>query len=188
LYSNKLLSIDWDYVTGDCSIDQPGCRHPHCGFCEYIKTSRIRGAKNKFDIVWGDEKRDKLLKLKVNKGTPIYVAECHANIMDLIKQYKCPLEVYDYDTHYDSYDEDFRVHCGNWIYHLELLGGKVNCKPSTIDKVDAIFICHSSPWTPRCMDEAFFEFIVKMTKKTKMEAQFIGHRQVSLRNEYKRFI
>jgi hypothetical protein len=106
--------------------------------------------------------------------------------MDVVELFEDWPEVYDYDAHHDDYDDLPSVHCGNWIYHLTHLGGSVSSRPRSIRKVGAIFICHSSPWTPRCMDEEFFQFIQKVSNKTQTNPQFIGHRKVSLRNGYRR--
>lgn len=180
---SKLLSIDWDYVTGDCSEETDYCAHPHCGFCKGISIARGRGNKEHLDVIW-EEKEERLLRLRVYKGTPIFVAECHANIMDIMESFEEWPEVYDYDAHHDAYDNDPRLHCGNWINHLKGLGGSILSRPRNIDRVGAVFICHSSPWTPRCMDKAFFRFINKISNKTQTSPQFIGHRRVSLRNGY----
>lgn len=185
LSPNRLLSIDWDYVTGDCSVEYSGDPHPHCGYCKGYYGSKGRGHEKHLDSIW-EEKEEKLLKLRMYSGTPLFVAECHANIMDLLEYYgECP-EVFDYDAHRDKYDRDYFVHCGNWIHHLEQLGGQVFARPRVIKKVGAVFICHSSPWTPRSMDNAFFQFVHKVACKLQVEPRFIGHRQISLRNGYGR--
>lgn len=183
LSPNAILSIDWDYVTGDCAFYY----HHHCGFCQASSGINNRGNKNKLDVIW-QEKQDRLLKLNLYKDTPIFVAECHANIMDIIEYFNKIPQVFDYDSHCDNYDSSPVLHCGNWIYHLEKLIGKplVMSRPRTIGKVGAIFICHSSPWTPRCMDEEFFKFINMIAEKTQADPRFIGHRKVSLRNGYRR--
>jgi len=181
LNTNRLLSLDWDYFTGDCSTTPT---HNHCGYCKGVSISNCRGVYKKLDITWR-EKEDRILKLKIYKKTSLFVAECHANIMNLSKEFSL---IYDFDAHYDSYDRDPIIHCGNWIYHFKKLKGKVLVKPRTIDKVNTIFICHSSPWTPRCMDENFFQFIYKISNKTKTYPKFIGHRKISLMNGYKKYI
>ena len=179
---NKILSIDWDYVTGDCSDTSYYSPHPHCGFCKDRYVARARGNKEHLDSIW-KENELRLLGLRLYKNTPIFVAECHANIIDVASKFdKWPL-VYDYDAHFYRYDKSPNLHCGNWVYHLECLGGSVLRRPRSIKKVGAVFICHSSPWTPRCMDEEFFRFIRKISEKTS-KPQFIGHRRISLRNNY----
>ncbi|MGW8177509.1 MAG: hypothetical protein ACWGQW_01765 [bacterium] len=182
----RILSIDWDYVTGDCAEDDEDGPHPHCGFCKNKDIARRRGKKEHLDTIW-EEKEEKLLKLRVYKGTPIFVAECHANIMDVVYNHFDDVpDVFDYDSHRDKYDQEPYIHCGNWIHHLERMGGRVDARPRNIKKVGAIFICRSSPWTPRCMDDQFYQFVQKMAEKTGTEPQFIGHRMVSMRNGYRR--
>lgn len=185
LSPDKLLSIDWDYVTGDCADEQEDFAHAHCGYCTSRSISKVRGQKNYLDTTW-EEKEERLLRLRMYKGTPLFVAECHANIMDLLELFEGVPDVFDYDAHHDKYDDEPYVHCGNWIYHLDNLGGEVFSRPRLVHKVGAVFVCHSSPWTPRCMDEAFFRFIKKMSDKTEADPQFIGHRKVSLRNGYQK--
>lgn len=178
---SKILSIDWDYITGDCAKYDINYFHPHCGFCKDKTISNRRGKSDKLDVMW-EEKEERILKLKISNA-PIFVAECHANILDLLNYCETPI-IYDFDSHCDKYDDLPFVHCGNWIYHLTKIGGEVYYRPRKIGSIGAIFICHSSPWTPRSMDENFFRFIKKISKKTKSEIKFIGHRKVSLRNGY----
>jgi hypothetical protein len=102
--------------------------------------------------------------------------------MDITQYFDGPLTVYDYDSHFDNYDQSYLT-CANWIYHLRKGRGNKNrvlSRPREIERVGAIFICLSSPWTPRSMDSKFFEFIRKISKKTGTSPSFIGHRAQGL--------
>lgn len=178
-----ILSIDWDYITGDC-CNYIETYHSHCGYCKDIKEVNKRGIENKLNIDWR-VKRDKLLNLDYINHSKIFVAESHANIISLISNCKKPV-VYDYDAHRDRYDTFQKVHCGNWIYHLEKLGGRVSFRPTNIKDVGAIFICRSAPWTPKCMDNEFYIFIDELSVKTNSKVKFIGHKRTELKKEYKK--
>jgi len=184
LNSQRVLSIDWDYVTGDCSVEDEYGSHPHCGFCTYSSTRR-RGSKYYLDNMWSD-KKEQLLDLGLYQDTPVFVAECHADIMNIMEYFDTSPEVFDYDAHFDYYDTRDNLHCGNWVYHFEKHGGKVHRRPREIGKVGAIFICRSSPWTPRCMDREFCKLIKEIAYRTKVEPTFIGHRKTSMRRLYKK--
>lgn len=171
----KILSIDWDYITGDCSCNS----HAHCGYCLNIRTSKRRGEANRVQPCWQKIKAN-LLKKNFSSKVPIYVAECHADIMKLVNEHG--VEVLDFDSHYDNYDEE-ELRCGNWIYHLELQGGSVQVRPDDVSS-DAVFICRSAPWTPDHMDKEFYNFVRVVSDKVGSVPIFIGHRKVYLKTNY----
>jgi len=174
-----VLSLDWDYVTSDCS----GVPHGHCGFCK--KADRRRGleAERRHKIGW--EPYLKVLKnITIDRDCPIYVAECHASIISLLKTMSKPV-VYDFDHHHDKYDFSQQLHCGNWIHHLNKKHGVVYVGPGAmIPKLDAVFLCKSSPWTPKSMDREFFRFVNYLEGKSKTTPIFIGHRKNRLEKDY----
>jgi len=176
--SQILLSIDWDYVTGDCAPEPQG----HCGFCGYAPG--LRGSVEEM-IDW-EPRLAKLKKFFVPRNCPIYVAECHASIMEAMKSLVSTPHVIDFDTHYDRYDENSYVHCGNWIYHLEQIGGSVDSRPKVVTKsIDMVFLCKSSPWTPATMDLEFIKLVKHYAKKSRTHPIFIGHEKEVLQKEYK---
>jgi hypothetical protein len=173
-----LLSIDWDYVTGDCIVADG----THCGYCGF--PDRTRGGS----IQWGWEERlSKLKKFQIPRSCPIYVAECHASIMEAIKILSSVPHVIDFDTHFDSYDKEGYVHCGNWVYHLRNLGGSVDSRPTApvTKNASMVFICKSSPWTPKESDVEFFQLIKSFARKSRTKPIFIGHDKESLSADYK---
>jgi len=176
----KILSIDWDYVTGDCGISSDG----HCGFC-YDK-EEFRKVKLSPEVRWRSRYK-KLKNLSIKEGTPLYVAECHASIMEIIQHNA--YTVFDFDYHYDNYtcyiDE---LHCGNWIKFLNRNGGRVICCPDDIENLNSIFICKSSPWTPKKMDRWFFMLVLDIASKCLMAPNFIGHKGKELEGEYNSFL
>ena len=177
----KILSIDWDYVTGDC-FRQGTC----CGYCVENKRFFGRGVTKDLDGRW-KEKFKRLLDIEINKNTPIYVAECHANIISVTNKYRHPV-VYDFDSHYDFYSCGPKLKCENWIYYLEGRGGNTLQKPTTMDPPNAIFFCRSAPWTPEEMDKHFYALIKVYNKKSTLEPHFIGHLKGELKSIYNGFI
>ena len=176
----NILSIDWDYVTGDCSMGNDG----HCGFC-YNK-EEYRKVKISPERYWRS-RYSKLKKIKIKEGIPIYVAECHASIMEVIKN--DAYTVFDFDYHYDDYICYLNtLHCGNWIKFLNNNGGKVICKPNDVYSLSSIFICKSSPWTPKKMDSWFNTLILHIASKSLMAPIFIGHKANELERDYNSFL
>ena len=179
-----LLSIDWDYVTGDCQEFHTRC----CGFCKesdgfYPSNNKKRGEVESIRLDW-NKKLKELKEIPVEFKTPIYVAECHASIMEVVNAHSGPYEVMDFDAHYDRY-RDGILCCGNWIYHVERLNGIVMKTPK-VKCVDAVFFCRSSPWTPQNMDGKFYELIYNYCSRAKVEPRFIGHMRKSLRKTYQK--
>ena len=175
----KILSIDWDYITGSCDIGKT-C----CGYC---KERRIyqdfkRGDEFKLMPDWRNRFRE-IIKIKLKKKTPIYVAESHANIMNHMGEN--PL-VLDFDFHYDNYSKKM-LKCENWIYYTELRGGIVIRHPRDTPGINSVFICKSSPWTPESMDRYFYEMIKLLSINAGVEPKFIGHMGETLRKEYRHY-
>jgi hypothetical protein len=179
-----ILSLDWDYVTGDCQGSKRYC----CGFCDKYNSSlgiRVRGRGEAEHMRRDWKKRFEQLKnIPINFGTPVYVSECHASIIEAAEEYYSPYEVMDFDSHYDKYS-DGKLCCGNWIYHLERLGGFA-IKTPKIEWVDAVFLCRSAPWTPRSMDRRFYELVRNYCIRAETEPEFIGHMRKSFKKTYQR--
>jgi hypothetical protein len=94
-------------------------------------------------------------------------------------------KVVDFDAHFDNFTHWARhLHCGNWIQHLHSFNGVVETKPQKLPRIDAAFICRSSPWTPKSMDLEFLRLIKCFARKSRTRPIFIGHRKNSLRNGY----
>jgi hypothetical protein len=189
----KVLSIDWDWVTGDCT---PGCMHSHCGWClqynDTVKGPCVRGKKSLFDKGRFDRRGKILVRTlerlfnKKNKPEYVYVAECHADIMQILK---IGDEVWSIDAHSDNSDTD-SLCCGSWEYACPYLNIEVHnhthdyvsqewCIGSVFGRrrrvegpdeevkrfnkaVDVVFLCRSSPFTPKDFDPHFFELCCSM--------------------------
>jgi hypothetical protein len=89
-----IVSLDWDYVTGDCYTFR--C----CGFCNFMGLQIGRGLVERVRPDWF-ERLKYLRSLRVSKNIPIYVAECHASIQEVFSQFKEPA-IYDFDSHCDN--------------------------------------------------------------------------------------
>lgn len=181
-----ILSLDWDFVTGDCNSYN---KTNHCGFCASEKIGG-RGTEDRLSSQWRNY-MDRLLEIKMRRDVPVFVAECHASIMDLLPLCKGFPNVIDFDSHYDSYDSNPFIHCGNWIYHLKKLSGNYNCiesQPIRVGGFGAVFICKSSPWTPESMDSNFMYLIRNICKRTRTSPLFIGHRAKNIRKEYEKYL
>lgn len=188
------ISIDWDYVTGDCSHDG------HCGFCpngEKEGGVGVRGKPNRESPNWQD-KLTELRSIIYPEGSPLYVAECHADIFGVLKaKIDEPLDIIDFDAHYDAYDcEDKWLCCGNWItYARRLYDVKVVSRRKWVGfdaaahgcyDANMVFVCKSSPWTPKNLDKRFYELVNFISKQVKSAPIFIGHRAVELEKEYRK--
>ena len=177
--SQTILSLDWEYVTGDCSKDP----HGHCGFCRRADKRRGLEAERRHQTDWKPYLK-RLKDIDIVESCPIYVAECHASIISLLKIMSKPV-VYDFDYHYDNYDFSQQLHCGNWIHHMHKKEGVIYIGPgASIPELDAIFLCKSSPWSPKSMDGEFFRFVNYLEMKSKTEPIFIGHRKKRLEKDY----
>lgn len=182
---SNILSIDWDYVTGSC--DNGGC----CGFCTKSRNFLNRGSGHKREPNWRN-RFNRLMSLDVSKTSDIYVAECHASIMEVLTAVDT---VFDFDFHYDSYNSGPFLKCENWIYYFIKMGGKVISQRQhfLIDilnevNIDKVFICNSSPWTPVAMDVKLFELINTYSKQVNFEPKFIGHAREILKVRYTNFL
>jgi hypothetical protein len=146
---------------------------------------RGRGAKRKMRDGWND-RFEELKILPVPEGIPIVVAECHANIVEVFSQFVSPIVV-DYDSHYDRYNSDYIVDCANWVVHLERYGGEYfNAGEWNWhrERIDAVFLCRSSPWTPAEMDGYFYELLWHLCFHAQVKPKFIGHMKKSMRRSY----
>lgn len=191
---NVAISIDWDYVTDDCSGADG-----HCGFCANAEEGGvgIRGNMKDNATDWR-ERLSELRSLYYPEGIPVYVAECHAEIFGVLRApIGGKLRILDYDAHYDDYPYEERfLSCGNWIkyarqaYNAEIVsrndyGDDFNGTNAGSYDANMVFICKSSPWTPKEMDRRFYELVRHVSRETGTSPIFIGHRAVELEREYR---
>lgn len=180
----NVVSIDWDYVTGSC--DNGGC----CGFCSEPINKIGRGVGNKKSRDWKN-RFNYLLSIDTSHVTNIYVAECHASIMEVIDSKDT---VFDFDFHYDAYSDGPILKCENWVNQFFKIGGSVVSARFRNDdildgiRINKMFLCNSSPWTPVSMDVHLFSMIKAFCERSKISPTFIGHVKNILQIRYKKFL
>lgn len=172
---SNLLSIDWDWVTGDCSDRM---NHGCCGWCDPPPWNLARGVCNPHN---GWEKRIKSLQALTFHDGRLYVAECHADILRIVDSTSmdCILHL---DSHYD--DSGAMLCCGSWV---SFLPKRVKTKrfrksdelPSDLLFSD-VFICHSAPWTPPALDDFFWGLVKMVSDRMGTDPEFIGHERQSM--------
>lgn len=225
----RVLSLDWDWVTGDCANHRM-C-HAHCGWCDAHGVNGIRMGPRKGR---GRSIRRKLHKAAVEDRYwdfigmlhrlqnfnprriqgPVFVAECHADIMNILSM---GTDVWTLDAHHDC-NSGTGLHCGSWEsiaqsihckihrlgYHTEVVDTICGLPVTTwhtghseiatygaeavrrfCRRVDAVFICKSSPFTPEEYDQHFNSALAVLAKGN--ELKFIGHKAVSLKRSYRAF-
>ncbi len=186
----RVLSLDWDYFTGDCS-DKGAC----CGWSCSHSDDRGRGDKN---VLYGFEYRVRnpharahnLLEHPFTIRT-LVVAECHASILAHLK----PGDIITHlDWHLDESPYDYSLDCGNWVnYAKKRLPGiqfryHQNHPPVQYQEhYDLEFVCKSSPWTPPEYDKLLHQFVDKLALRCPTGIRWYGHRGRELRREHARF-
>jgi len=185
-----VLSIDWDFVTGDCSTEA-AC----CGRCRPINRnfpthyhSRLPVSPRKKCTGWGSRLM-RINGLKVRRGAEIYVAECHATIEYVLRRYESSV-IYDYDSHWDADPGISGTNCGSWVTtarrrgHLVTGGrhpkscymaGETPTPKDPKEPADLVFFCQSSPWTPRTADGEFASLVKAFARKAKSGIHCVGH-------------
>ncbi len=167
-----LLSIDWDWVTGDCADSENIC----CGWCEPMPRTRLgRGTMKHIDKRW----REKLALLRslspVDPGGRFHVAECHADILRAVKA-NDTRRILHLDSHLDDADW-IGLCCGSW---RTFLPSSIEVVPT--ERVDLarcefhdVFICQLSPWTPASLDRHLWALVDHMADAVGRDPEFIGH-------------
>jgi hypothetical protein len=179
--TNTLLSIDWDWVTGDCCSR---CEHSCCGWCKPCqgKSQDERGSYENLYTGWHDRIK-KLKSLRYLEGN-LWVAECHADILITLHPGIIGTIIH-LDSHRDDEDR-MSLCCGSWRNYL----------PKTIEvitKLDSdtrfhdVFVCKSSPWTPKRLDRNFYELISYISDAMNIYPEFVGHKYIELEKEWDKF-
>lgn len=185
----QLLSIDWDWVTGDCADFRNGGSHGCCGWCTPTPRALSRGNKRFLNPDWKSD-LNRLYKItpEVNKYSKsnLWVAECHADILRIVEPDTT------YIIHLDSHSDDnasFPLCCGSWRVFLPE-GIVVLSEAEDLTKIifSDIFVCHSSPWTPPSLDPMFWDLIAHLTGIMAREPEFIGHKRSDLKHQWDTYI
>jgi hypothetical protein len=166
-----ILSIDWDYVTGDCADGSHGC----CGWCTPSPSKLSRGSNKLVAAGWITRLEMLRRLIPVVEGR-LWVAECHADILRIVTPTQNDTIIH-LDSHLDDADW-FGLSCGSWRTFLPS-GTNVEI-PTTIGEFIDVFICLSSPWTPLSMDGFFWNLVTHFSKTMGSDPEFIGHRRMVL--------
>lgn len=171
-----ILSIDWDWVTGDCADGNHGC----CGWCAPTPQKLVRGAARLVKSGWIERLEQLRTISPIDTGGGFWVAECHADILRIVK----PSDE-THILHLDSHMDDGNwcgLSCGSWRTFLPkgttsaLISGKELAKERFYD----VFICQSSPWTPASLDAMLWDLIQHFSEVMGKDPEFIGHKRMSL--------
>jgi len=127
----------------------------------------------------------------IPRGTPVYAAECHADIIQVargpLKKYG--VHVVDLDHHRDDYyPQQETLDCSNWIswgkargYILEysrLMQSGLPGPPC------AVFTCKSSPYLLKRADAAWIRWLISLEKVTGTTVNFVGWSAVERAQEF----
>jgi len=189
--TRRVLSIDWDWATGARCI---GCNPALCGWppvcaggaCYPRSTVRGQtiGHHNADDV---RRRVATLLRLPISRAQSLYVAENHGDIFRVLDFGDC---VYDFDAHCDDDSMSHVLNCANWrTYAKNVYAVRFANKftPTRLPRnFDLVFICKSSPWTPKVYDEDLWGLVAAYATKTGQPEQFIGRNAQKLAREYQR--
>jgi hypothetical protein len=172
-----LLSIDWDWVTGDCADgDQHGC----CGWCAPAPRKLARGAIKLVRAGWIERLETLRSIAPVDPGGRFHVAECHADILRVVDPQDTTTIIH-LDSHLDDADW-FGLSCGSWRTFLPRdVEVVTESKAGDLSKLSVhdVFVCQSSPWTPASMDRFMWDLIIHLSNVVGNDPEFIGHRRMA---------
>jgi len=163
------LSIDLDYITGDCRSGSAHCHH-RCPDC--VNGSRgIKHGTNPPDAGWKEREREVHALLKQPPITKVVVRDCHADINPFLHRGDV---VYHLDEHADigyfDRPKEETLHCANWGDYAEARG--VTIKPiigmvgnTTITGPCNVFICLSIPYTNKIAQDILGRMLCRMPYK-----------------------
>jgi hypothetical protein len=179
-----LVSIDWDWVTGDCSsVEGHGC----CGWCANPPRDEDHGLGESLAKGW-EGRLDILHRIKPVDGYGhLWVVECHADILRIVDP-----SAIDRIIHLDSHMDDadwFGLSCGSW---RTFLPKGIDSHLSTMEELAEarfrnVFVCKSSPWTPREMDSLLWDLVLHLSKAVGSGPEFIGHRWEEMMYDFQEF-
>lgn len=165
------ISLDWDFVTGDCR--KPGNHNRcimNCSGCG--DTGNIgRGNIGSGYTSW----KYKLEQVK-KYIVPSILFDCivRDNHGDIFQFLKPGDEVLNYDYHTDDYEyidgvQEDNIYCWNWVNHCDRNDIKVTSCYSTDDlclidksKIYNLFVAWSTPYTRQDLDGHLFRFLMEL--------------------------
>lgn len=171
-----ILSVDWDWITGDCADGSHGC----CGWCTPPSRKLSRGSPKLVAKGWLTRLEMIRQATPIDPGGNLWVAECHADILRMVRPDE-ETEIIHLDSHLD--DADFcGLSCGSWRTFLPK--GTTSRWASGEEAIKAnfhdVFICQSSPWTPASMDKFFWDLVYHFSNIMGVDPEFIGHRRMAM--------
>lgn len=215
----NVLSIDFDYwFPGDQPMDAPvESLDQHCGRCfrhrfvsDYDALIRpcvpYYPAPGESEISTGDHQRKRGMGisdvvLAVPRGSVVWVAESHADILGAIRMSKHgarPVVIYGIDHH----DDDGPLSdvprwfsepgCPSWITHGKMIGMihrfyGIENDVASVPRPDLVFVCKSSPYLLEDGDGPFNEFLLNIETMRGAKLRFTGWVWWIIRRDYIRF-
>ena len=189
----RVLSIDWDYYTGDCQ----SCHMEQCFSCSWaakcgIETSNGCG-RPESDAHFVLSSIEPIVFKKI-KNAKLIIAECHADIVRFIRK---KAVVVNFDAHGDEEELDHGLNCGNWgtyckkykdIKYIRISPLSTYNYMHTSHFFDLVFMCLSKPWTPQYCDHFFYDLVFKYSNVTGSNPSFVGPARYEMSREYKKVI
>lgn len=184
-----ILSIDWDNFFGGADDVSHGCLS--CSWlnrgCNGNDEDRRRSCRPVVDershvfngvLPPRDRPIDSIKKLELayHRELSLFVAECHADILDVIADKDTVVNI---DAHSDDGSFGSEITCGNWADHAYAdckisyywVGGVGDLGTDILQErihhlgkscFDKVFICQSRPWTPVGWDRMFYDFVAEL--------------------------
>lgn len=189
--TRTVYSVDWDWFTGAPS--DVSCAPKLCGWaCVWSKTPGDATARPPGTLraaaTTTDRMQPFLAAARIQPGAEFYVAENHAQIVDLLRAGD---SVLDWDHHCDEYhDPKGALTCATWrrfgvargafmLNRLEPSGDLI----ASVADAACVFLCRSSPWTPQSADARFYQLIQAIAARA-TAPRFIGLRAPTMRRAY----
>lgn len=196
--ANLVLSVDFDVWHIGNSIAEGTSDFGHCGRCKakradgrFLEESRPRkpvDVSTGFDELVPSKKA--VLHL-IPKGTPVFVAESHADIVPVLKRYY-NADVVDLDYHKDDYYEgdEEDLDCATWVPITMKMG--LMRRYSRLMEAglpgfpDAVFTCKSSPYLVKKADHAWNKWLHDLEIQSDTNLVFLGWNNKRIRDDYYR--
>jgi hypothetical protein len=197
----KMTSIDFDYwYCGEG--DDDGL---HCGHCVSEADGIASNRRPTTFIARSIVTQEHVLR-KIPSGTPIYVAESHASILQLIVDLKVDvneLEIWNVDHHSDDLDSilgrmspipGMLTDCATWASVIQDMGatyrwivdyGEKGAYEFLPDDPNVVFVCKSTVCLHRTGDRPWHKFLRDLKDRAAdSDLRFIGHRAEELRRRH----
>jgi hypothetical protein len=193
-----ILSLDWDFFTGDCLADFAPvsacdmCSWSKCGVPWHTERGLLRGDSTCVTNEGaGTDVLKALHRYKISKryfvNAKFLVAECHASIYSYLRKADC---VINFDWHPDD-SSDHMLTCSSWARLAEKRKrvdyrwvGNFLIKPLPTH-FDLVFFCISYPWTPPELDSLFYHNVKVLSNATGGPPLFIGDAAKEMKAAYK---